>query len=107
MWSKVVFHGTCVICFAHSIAKPPFHVLGSHSFYELCCRHYLPLTGKAENAIYWVLFPHTLFGSLVAGVLAHNLDSRDNYLRVTEKAHPQDVFLVGAVAAEIEFLGQQ
>lgn len=37
LWSsqKMVFQRTRVIFFGHSVSKPPFHVLGSPSFYEL------------------------------------------------------------------------
>lgn len=91
MWNsqKMVFQRTCVIFFGHSISKPPFHVLGSPSFYELYGGHYLPLSGKTENASYLFLFPYSPFGSLAAGVQVHNLDSKDNCPRVTGNAHHQ------------------
>lgn len=102
MWNsqKMVFQRTCVIFFGHSISKPPFHVLGSPSFYELYGGHYLPLSGKTENASYLFLFPYSPFGSLAAGVQVHNLDSKDNCPRVTGNAHHQGCVTGRAVATE-------
>lgn len=103
----MVFQRTCAICFGHSISKPPFHVLGSRSFYELYGGHYLPFAGKAV-ASYMYLFPYILFGSLAAGVQVHNLDSKVNCPRVTENAHHQGCVLGrGSSCRKIAFLGQQ
>lgn len=110
MWSsqKMVFPRICIIFFGHSISKPLFHVLSSPSFYELYGGHYLPLSGKAENASYLFLFLHSPFGSLAAGVQVYNLDSKDNCPRVTGNAHHQGcVPGRGSSYRKIAFLGQR
>lgn len=109
---RVVFLATFVVCFGHSTSEPPSHVLGFLSFYEACCRHYVPSAGKAENASYLLHPPppatHTHLGSLAAGVQAHDLDSRDNCPTHQGRRPPQGCLPGrGSGCREIAFLGKQ
>lgn len=91
--------------FGHSVSETPSHVLGSPSSYEPGGGSTYLLLEKLKMPV--ICFS-TCFGSLAAKVQAHNLDSRDNCPRVTEKAHPQGGLPCrGSGCRKITFLGQQ